>query len=207
MSAPQRQGTPDTSLLLSSSSGGGGSAPTTTNTASSPLRISQLDRIDSRSSRDFAWHPHPPPMPGSSPSTGGGFLGPRLGSSSSLGGGATGYQSIDGQGLATLSRSSSSAADVFSAGSGLLLRDGEDPEGKSPRERNRRCPFVIGVAGGTGETGKQIVGVLAGGVQGDLQALRGEVCLQSSSGICADSQLRCWSMRTVCNAGTCNRAV
>lgn len=148
MSFLQRQGTPDTSPLLSSSSGGGGSAPP--HASSSPLRIDRLDRIDSRSSRDFAWHPHPPPMPGSSPSTGGGFLGPRLGSSSSLGGGATGYQSIEGHGL-TLSRSSSSAADVFSAGSGLLLREGEDPEGRSPRERNRRCPFVIGVAGGTGE--------------------------------------------------------
>ncbi|WIA28487.1 hypothetical protein OEZ86_011030 [Tetradesmus obliquus] len=146
MSSLQRQGTPDTSPLLSSSSGGGGSAPP--HASSSPLRIDRLDRIDSRSSRDFAWHPHPPPMPGSSPSTGGGFLGPRLGSSSSLGGGATGYQSIEGHGL-TLSRSSSSAADVFSAGSGLLLREGEDPEGRSPRERNRRCPFVIGVAGGT----------------------------------------------------------
>jgi hypothetical protein len=156
MSSLQRQGTPDTSPLLSSSSGVGGSAPTTTNTATSPLIIDQLHRIDSRSSRDFAWHPHPPPMPGSSPSTGGGFLGPRLGSSSSLGGGATGYQSIEGHGL-TLSRSSSSAADVFSAGSGLLLRDGEDPEGKSPRERNRRCPFVIGVAGGTGERRRRSV--------------------------------------------------
>jgi hypothetical protein len=161
MTSLQQQGTSDATPLLSSngsgnsSSTGGGSstAPTLIHAATSPLKIdrSGLDRIDSRSSRDFAWHPHPPPMPGSSPSTGGGFLGPRLGSSSSLGGGATGYQSIDGHGLATLSRSSSSAADVFSAGSGLLLREGEDPEGRSPRERNRRCPFVIGVAGGTGD--------------------------------------------------------
>jgi hypothetical protein len=159
MAAPQQQGTSDASPFLSSSGGGNSSsagsgsstAPMLTHTATSPLKIDRLDRIDSRSSRDFAWHPHPPPMPGSSPSTGGGFLSTRLGSSSSLGGGATGYQSIDGHGLATLSRSSSSAADVFSAGSGLLLREGEDPEGRSPRDRNRRCPFVIGVAGGTGK--------------------------------------------------------
>lgn len=41
------------------------------------------------------------------------------------------------------------AAEVFSAGSGVLLHEDDEVDGRSPR--SRRCPFVIGVAGGTGE--------------------------------------------------------
>jgi hypothetical protein len=62
-----------------------------------------------------------------------------------------------GAGLSGISRSSSAAADVLGAGSGLLLRDdgelavsdGEDADGALLPPRTRRCPFVIGVAGGT----------------------------------------------------------
>lgn len=51
----------------------------------------------------------------------------------------------------SLSRTSSVADNVFKVGSGLLVKEGEEVAGNSPRSR-RRCPFVIGVAGGTGPT-------------------------------------------------------
>jgi hypothetical protein len=50
----------------------------------------------------------------------------------------------------SLSRTSSVADNVFRVGSGLLVKGGEELAGGSPRSR-RRCPFVIGVAGGTGQ--------------------------------------------------------
>ncbi|KAF8072566.1 UKL1 [Scenedesmus sp. PABB004] len=145
---------PECSLLKTSSSSSDGSGP-------APPRPARGD------GRDLAWHPHPPPLPGSSPSKGSLLLGGSLpgsfgalqkaGSGSSLGasGGGGGAQAADGAapGGIPISRSSSAAADVLSAGSGLLLPPtegaGDDaPGGRSPCER-RRCPFVIGVAGGT----------------------------------------------------------
>eukprot|EP00879_Flechtneria_rotunda_P023084 GHRR01024403.1.p1 GENE.GHRR01024403.1~~GHRR01024403.1.p1 ORF type:complete len:319 (+),score=73.59 GHRR01024403.1:1545-2501(+) len=56
-----------------------------------------------------------------------------------------GYQRIALDGP-SLSHGSSMAAGIMNAGSGLLLKEGDEPPGKSP---HRRCPFVIGVAGGT----------------------------------------------------------
>eukprot|EP00878_Enallax_costatus_P013746 GHUV01014377.1.p1 GENE.GHUV01014377.1~~GHUV01014377.1.p1 ORF type:complete len:419 (+),score=148.45 GHUV01014377.1:563-1819(+) len=107
--------------------------------------------------KEMLWHPHPPPL-GGSPSAGSGLLSGGSagslatltlpGSSSNL---SAATHAADGPTAAavgpTISRSSSAALEVFAAGSGVLLRDCEEPSGRSPK--SRRCPFVIGVAGGT----------------------------------------------------------
>lgn len=73
----------------------------------------------------------------------------RPSSSSSLCAGNTGQQSSDAAAVCLSRSSSMAAAEVFSAGSGVLLHEDDEVDGRSPR--SRRCPFVIGVAGGTGE--------------------------------------------------------
>lgn len=51
----------------------------------------------------------------------------------------------------SINRSSSAALEVLASGTGVLLRDTQLSSGGSLK--SRRCPFVIGVAGGTGTGG------------------------------------------------------
>lgn len=69
-------------------------------------------------------------------------------------GGGVAADTCAGGSHCSLSRTSSVADNVFRVGSGLLVKGGEEPAGGSPRSR-RRCPFVIGVAGGTGQMSMQ----------------------------------------------------